>query len=317
MNRYPPLPAHITEQIAKARRLEWWTLFWLVTIIVVMYLVMGSSQAMQAAWIEDTLSLLPPILFLVAARIERLPPSAKYPFGLHRIGTLAFALSAAALTLMGGYLAYDAAVTLIGQERPTIGSIELFGKEIWMGWLMIAALAYSVVPPVILGRKKLSIAPLIEDKVLHADADMNAADWKTGAAGILGIIGIALGFWWADAAAAGLIGLDVLKDGVRNLRISTSELLDGAPRRLGSAKREEVAKRVQDPMAGGPKVKVREAGRYLHVMIGADAELLPSSQEAVDLVGSKNAWRLVTVSVPRNDEATDPDQPRPPPDKSK
>ncbi|WP_348656297.1 cation transporter, partial [uncultured Sulfitobacter sp.] len=102
MNRYPPLPQEIADKIAKARRLEWWTLFWLVTIIFVMFMVMGSSQAMQAAWIEDTLSLLPPILFLIAARLERMPPSPKYPFGLHRIGTLAFALSAAALTLMGG-----------------------------------------------------------------------------------------------------------------------------------------------------------------------------------------------------------------------
>ena len=98
MNRYPPLPQEIADKIAKARRLEWWTLFWLVTIIFVMFMVMGSSQAMQAAWIEDTLSLLPPILFLIAARLERMPPSPKYPFGLHRIGTLAFALSAAALS---------------------------------------------------------------------------------------------------------------------------------------------------------------------------------------------------------------------------
>ncbi len=41
MNRYPPLPQEIADKIAKARRLEWWTLFWLVTIIFVMFMVMG------------------------------------------------------------------------------------------------------------------------------------------------------------------------------------------------------------------------------------------------------------------------------------
>ena len=310
MNRYPPLPAQISQQIARARRLEWWTLFWLVSIIAVMYVVMGSSQAMQAAWIEDMLSLVPPILFLVAARIERRPPNAHYPFGLHRIGTLAFALSAAALTIMGGYLVYDAAITVIWQEHPTIGSIEVLGTEVWMGWVMIAALGYSVVPPVILGRKKLAIAPVIQDKVLHADADMNAADWMTGLAGIVGILGIALGFWWADAAAAGLIGLDVLKDGLRNLRISVAELLDGAPRQLGSAKLHQLAGPVQSGDDGEPKVKVREAGRYLHVIVGDDAQLLPSTQEATDLVGSNDAWRVVTVSVSRSDGKTDPGRPR-------
>ena len=153
MNRYPPLPEHVTTQIARARRLEWWTLFWLMTIVGVMFMVMGSSQAMQAAWIEDMLSLVPPILFLVAARVERLPPSARFPFGLHRIGTLAFALSAATLTALGGYLVYDAGMVLFRQEHPTIGSVQILGAEVWLGWLMVAALAYSIVPPVILGRK--------------------------------------------------------------------------------------------------------------------------------------------------------------------
>ena len=297
MNRYPPLPPEISDKIARARRLEWWTLFWLVTIIFVMFLVMGSSQAMQAAWIEDTLSLLPPILFLVAARLERMPPSAKYPFGLHRIGTLAFALSAAALTLMGGYLVYDAAITLIRQEHPTIGSMELFGTEVWMGWLMVGALVYSIIPPVILGRKKLAIAPDIQDKVLHADADMNAADWKTGVAGILGLIGIFMGFWWADAVAAGLIGLDVLKDGGRNLRISVAELLDGAPRKLGSDDLQDLSHRVRKGVDGAPMVKLREAGRYLHVVIGDDENLLPDPERARELVGEEDAWRVVTLSM--------------------
>jgi cobalt-zinc-cadmium efflux system protein len=35
-----------------------------------MGLSMGSSQAMRTAWIEDTLGLVPPIVFLIAARFE-------------------------------------------------------------------------------------------------------------------------------------------------------------------------------------------------------------------------------------------------------
>lgn len=72
------------------------------------------------------------------------------------------------------------------------------------------------------------------DKILYTDADMNAADWKTGLAGGAGIIGIGLGFWWADALEAGIISFDILRDGLRNLRIAVAELLDGAPRDLES-----------------------------------------------------------------------------------
>lgn len=176
-----------------------------------MGLVMGSSQAMQAAWIKDMLSLLPPVMFLIAVHFERKPPSENYPFGLDRLGSLCFVLSAAALALMGGYLIYDAATVLIRQEHPTIGSMSLFGGQVWMGWFMAGVLAYSIVPPVVLGWKKRALAPVLKDKVLYTDAEMNAADWKTGLAGLLGIAGIAAGFWWADAVAAGLIGLDILR----------------------------------------------------------------------------------------------------------
>lgn len=39
------------------------------------YAVLGNSQAMKAAWVEDLLSFLPPISFLLAARVIRKRPS--------------------------------------------------------------------------------------------------------------------------------------------------------------------------------------------------------------------------------------------------
>ncbi|MCQ0090866.1 cation transporter [Roseovarius sp. M141] len=228
------LPDEIKRKLRRAARLEWWSIFWLLTIIAVMYFAMGSSQAMKAAWIEDTLSLLPPILFLLARKFENKPATEQYPFGFHRVGSLAFLLAAGALTAMGGFLLYDATSALILQEHPTIGNVTILGWDVWLGWLMVAALVYSIIPPVILGHMKKPLARAAMDKILYTDADMNAADWKTGLAGIAGIVGIGFGFWWADAAAAGLISFDILRDGLRNLRIAVAELLDGAPRELDS-----------------------------------------------------------------------------------
>ena len=71
---------------------------------------------------------------------------------------------------MGLYLIYDSGTKLIAMEHPTLGPIQLFGHTIWIGWLMIAALAYSIVPPVILGRLKQPVARRLKDKVLHTDA---------------------------------------------------------------------------------------------------------------------------------------------------
>ena len=50
------LPAELQDVLRRARRLEWVSLAYLATAITLLYLVMGSSQAMKAAWLEDLLA---------------------------------------------------------------------------------------------------------------------------------------------------------------------------------------------------------------------------------------------------------------------
>jgi cobalt-zinc-cadmium efflux system protein len=216
----PQLPSEIDAAMRRAERLAWISIAFLIAIVLVMAVVMGGSQAMQTAWAEDMLSLLPPIVFLIALKLEKKPATEKFPFGLHRANSLAFLIAAGALTTIGAVLLCEAASTLIKQEHPTISSFHLFGREVWMGWAMIGVLVSSVTPPIILGRLKKPVAAKIADKVLHTDALMNAADWQTGLAGILGITGVAFGLWWADAMAAGFISISILMDGLRSTRTS-------------------------------------------------------------------------------------------------
>jgi len=260
---YPP---HVREAMRHARRLEWWSIGWLASIIAPMGLVAGQSQAMRSAWIEDCLSLLPPILFLVSTSIESRPATRRFPQGFHRTASLAFFASAATLLSLGAFLLWEAASALLAAEHPVIGSFELLGQQVWLGWAMILVLAYSIVPPVILGRMKRRPADILYDKVLVTDAEMNAADWQTGAAGILGIVGIAFGLWWADAAAAALISLSILWDGAGALRTAVAELADGAPRALRSAGLADealiLAERAR-ALGPGTELRLRETGRLI------------------------------------------------------
>jgi hypothetical protein len=57
------LPPDKHQLLKKAVRLEWLTIAYLLSAIVALYLTLGSSQAMKAAWAEDILSLLPPVAF--------------------------------------------------------------------------------------------------------------------------------------------------------------------------------------------------------------------------------------------------------------
>ncbi len=56
-------------------RLEWVTLAYMTSAIAVLALVLGQSQAMKAAWVEDVLGLLPPLAFLIALRYDRRDPT--------------------------------------------------------------------------------------------------------------------------------------------------------------------------------------------------------------------------------------------------
>lgn len=295
MNR---LPEQIRDDFARARRLEWWTLGWMASVVAAMFLAMGQSQAMRSALFEDVLSLVPAITFLIAARFESRDPTKKYPFGFVRVNSLAFLVAAVALTSVGGFLMYESAMTLIMAEHPTVPPVQLFGQSVWLGWLMIAALAYSVVVPMILGRMKLPIARKLRDKVLHTDALMQKADWQTGLAGIVGILGIYFGYWWADSAAALFIAFSILRDGLSNMGTAAAELLDGAPRKLESSDISPEAERLQarlEALWPEGEVRLRESGRYIIATVeGVRPPVDPPDLE--DLMGDDPTWRLARLS---------------------
>ncbi|WP_432901557.1 cation diffusion facilitator family transporter [Micromonospora matsumotoense] len=214
----------------RAVRLEWWTIAFFVATVALLAVTLGQSQAMKAAWIEDMLGLVPPAAFLIAARYRNRAPNARFPYGYHRSVSVAFLAGSVALLGLGGYVVYDSAVRLIARERPPIGLIEVFGQRFWLGWLMIAVLFTTMVPAILLGRAKQRIARQLHDKVLFADAEMNRADWLTAGAAILGVAGIGIGLWWADAVAALIIGGDIVRDGVRTTRGAVANLMDNKPR---------------------------------------------------------------------------------------
>ncbi len=294
------LPDKLIPIMRRAERLEWWSIGWTISVIAVMGLAMGSSQAMKTAWIEDCLSLIPPIVFLVSARIERWKPTSRFPSGFERAPSLAFAIAAAALAALGATLLIDSARSLLAQEHATIAAIDVFGREIWLGWVMIAAQVYSILVPLVLGRLKLPLARKLSDKTLFTDAQTQKANWLTGIAGIGGIIGIGFGYWWADALAAGLIALDILNDGVRALRAATAELVDGAPRALdGPDVAEDASKLHQalDARFPGCQVRLRETGRVIRAQVVGASPPTPIVDPQVYWPGDpEQAWRIGHIS---------------------
>jgi cation diffusion facilitator family transporter len=295
------LPPELEERQRRAVRLEWLTIAYLVSAVVLMYLTLGQSQAMKAAWIEDMLSLLPPVAFLIASRLRRHPVSEKFPWGLHRAVSVAYLFAALALLVMGSYLFFDSAMKLVLAEHPPIGVIQVFGQEIWLGWLMIAALFYSALPAVFLGRAKLPLADDLHDKVLYADAKMNKADWMTAGAAIVGVTGIGFGLWWADAAAALFISVDIAHDGWDNVRAAVHDLMDARPRRHDAREYHPIVERMNAELnecewVERGAVRLREEG---HVFTG-EVMVVPREEALSDGAGlmtrlDELAERLVSL----------------------
>lgn len=278
------LPDSQERALRTAVKIEWFTLGFLAVAIVMVYLVMGNSQAMKAAWIEDLLSLAPPIAFLVAVRLVNRPPTAKYPYGLHRSVGVAHLVAGVALFTMGIFLIVDSATGLIGAEHPPIGSVVLFGHPVWLGWLMMAAMALTIPLPIYFGRVKMRLARELHDKVLYADADMNKADWMTAAGSIVGVAGIGLGFWWADSAAALFIAASILWDGVKNMRAAITDLIDTAATTFDDNKIHPVITEVNDYLRAQPWIgmvgsRVRDQGHVFHI----ESFIVPKSGETPTL----------------------------------
>lgn len=299
------LPEAQQQALRRARWLEALWLVGLVSIVVALYFSLGGSQAMKTAWIEDLLSFVPPIAFLVATWIEGWPPSDRFPLGFIRVVSIGYLVSAVALTGVAVFLITDSGMALIKTEHPTIGSVEMFGVTFWFGWLMIAALAYSVVLPVIFGRLKLRPAQTLHDKTLYADALMNKADWMTGVAAIGGILGIGFGWWWADAVAAILIALGVLHDGVKHTGAAIRDLSDEMPRTIDDSEFDPLIDEVQNRVNAQPwvresRLRLRHEGRFLTgtvYVVPHEGQLDAERIEATEQELLNLDWRIHDVSI--------------------
>ncbi|MDQ3818807.1 MAG: cation transporter [Acidobacteriota bacterium] len=299
------LPPDKKEKRERAKRLEWITIGFMVSIIAVISLVMGASQTMKAMWTEDLLSLVPPVAFLFGTHYMQKPPDETFPYGYRRAIMIAFLCAAVALVGFGLFIFIDSIIKLVEAEHPTIQTVALFGQRVWLGWLMIAALIYSVIPPFILGRIKTPLAKELHDKALMTDASINRGDWLAGLAGVLGILGIAYGFWWADSVAAGIISIEIIRDGFSDLRNCIAQLMLRRPTDAEGNVDDPVPGKIQEELERldwvmKARVRLREDGDVLtgeaFVVPRDENGLLDRLKQASDVANAVD-WRLYDVNI--------------------
>lgn len=315
------LPAPQRKALRSAARWEVFTICYTAVTITLVAFVVGNSQAMRTAWIEDMLSLLPQLAFLTALIFVRRRPTKRHPYGMHRAMGVGHLVAGVALFIVGANLAFEAVSGLVAGDHPTIGTVQIFGQTIWLGWLMVAVMSVIVIGPVfIYGPAKSKLAPVLHNKLLYADADMAKADWQTNAASIVGVLGIGLGVWWLDGVAALFISLGIIWDGFRNTKGAVLDLMDQRAKSYDDQRPHPLTGDVIKLMLSRrwvqeAGVRMRDQGQVFHIeafviprrgkMTVGDADELSQAIAALD-------WKvqdvvIVPVSRMPDEVETDPD----------
>jgi divalent metal cation (Fe/Co/Zn/Cd) transporter len=190
---------------------------------------------------------------------------------------------------------------------------------VWMGWVMVAALIYSVIPPVVLGRMKRPLARELHDKALKTSAMLDKGDWLSGIAGVLGN-----GLWWADSAAAAFISIEIVKDGFGELSNSIAQLMNKRPSDVESKEPDPIVDELQDAFrrldwVADVRVRLREDGDVVtgeaFVAPRDERDLLPNSRRppgspTLRVAPARREYRPGAASV---GERNEPHKPAPAP----
>jgi cation diffusion facilitator family transporter len=301
----------------KAKTLSWLSIGLLTSAAVFLFFALGQSEAMKTAWVSDVLTALPPVALLGAMHVELRGRSRRFPYGFTRSISVAFLVTSGVLSLVGLYLLYDSLSKLVAQERPPIGTTQMFGHTFWSGWLMIAALSYSLLCGLTLGLLKKPVAMRLNDKALRAEATMNRDEWLSEGAAIVGIVLVGFGHWWGDAVAAAFISIEIVHDGWINMRLVLGDLMDETPTKMGNKELEDITDKVRSRVesladVAVAAVRLREHGRA----VTGEVFIVPRDHaDVVDLVSevadeaTDIDWRLHDVTVmpvPKLDSITPP-----------
>jgi predicted RecA/RadA family phage recombinase len=107
-------------------------------------------------------------------------------------------------------------------------------------------------------------------------------EWMTAVAAFVGIGGVSLGFWWADAVAAIFIAASVIQDGFASLKDSVFDLMDEVPTTVGDQEPDPLIERLramleEDAWVAQAEVCLREEGD----IFTSEAFIVPKNEQNI------------------------------------
>jgi divalent metal cation (Fe/Co/Zn/Cd) transporter len=187
--------------LKSALRLSYFTIAWngAAGVAALVAAIIASSPALAAFALNALLDSSASAVLVWRFRTEQRDPSAA-----ERLERRAHGWIAAAMVVVGLYIIVEALRALIGGSH---------AEESALG-VVLAALSLAVLPW--LGRRKLRVARGLSSGALRGDGILTLAAAALAAITLAALlVNSALGWWWADPAAALVIGAALATEGLR------------------------------------------------------------------------------------------------------
>lgn len=232
--------------------------------------VLTGSLALLSEAGHSLVDLVATVMTYFAVRISGKPADAEHHYGHGKVESVSALIETALLFVLSGVVIWEAIKRLAGSDAPHVEAT---------AW-SFAVIGASIVIDFFRARLLYRTAAEHASEALEADALHFGSDMWSSVAVLIGLGGVALGYRWADAAAAVIVSLFVCLAGWRLGRRTIDTLTDTAPQ--GAADRirslvEHVARVVEVE-----RVRVRKVGDKTFVdLLVAVSRTLPLDRVAV------------------------------------
>jgi cation diffusion facilitator family transporter len=232
--------------------------------------VMSGSLALLSEAAHSLLDLVATIMTYFAVRISGKPADEEHHFGHGKVESVSALAETALLFLLSGVVIWEALQRLIGGHGHAVEAT---------AWAF-AVIIVSIVIDFFRARLLYRVATETSSEALEADALHFGSDMWSSLAVLIGLGAVALGYPWADSAAAVIVAVFICIAGWRLGRRTIETLTDTAP--PGVAGRITKAVRNIPGVVAVDRVRVRQAGDVLFVDLGvAVSRTLPLDRVAL------------------------------------
>ena len=231
--------------------------------------VSTGSLAILSEAAHSLLDLVATIMTYFAVRIAGQPADEEHHYGHGKVESVTALAATGLLFLLSGIVVWEAGKRLLEGRSHVEATIAAF-----------TVIIGSIVMDFFRARVLYRVASQTSSEALEADALHFGSDMWSSLAVLVGLAGIALGYWWADAAAAIVVAVFVCLAGWRLGRRTINTLLDTAPAGLSDGLT-RLAERVPGVVAV-ERVRARQVGPQIFVELGlAVSRTLPIDRVAV------------------------------------